>query len=340
MINRSEFCNSESSGAKTAIEGLKDLVGKELKDVDNMILTIAEAKNSELVPEITCYLHESGGKRLRPMLALAFSHFTDTSKQNAVYLAASVELIHAATLLHDDVVDESSTRRGIATANNVWGNKIAILVGDYLFSHSFVLMVKTNSIRALELLSSTSSTIAEAEVRQIELVNKLDISIEAYVDLICSKTAVLFAAACMCGVIDEVESIRNGAYNYGLNLGIGYQIIDDTLDYFASDARFGKNLCGDLREKKVTLPLILLLHDAPDLQPKLEEILNKEEILQADADSILSYLNQYNIANKCKKFALGYLKIASENLNVMPKEKIQLCKLLRLLLDSLNNRSF
>lgn len=322
------------------LKEIKVIVSNDLERVNKIILSIAESENSQLVPAVANYLHNLGGKRLRPILTLAFSRFTNIEGGNAVYLAASVELIHTATLLHDDVVDESDMRRGANTANKVWGNKPAILVGDYLFSHAFILMVNTKSLAALELLSSTSSIIAEAEVRQIEMINNINLSIDDYISLICSKTAVLFAAACKCGVIDQSVEIQDAAYNYGLNLGIVYQIMDDALDYFATDKRFGKSIGNDLKEKKVTLPLILLLIKQPHLRKLVQKIFEQNVVSSADVAEIVLQFHKHNIAKLCEEFAEKYVEFASKALKIMPNSKLQLRELLQLLLESLCNRAY
>jgi octaprenyl-diphosphate synthase len=242
----------------TPLDKLRGFVAADLQKVDALIYELIKSKAS-LIPEISSHTITSGGKRLRPMLTLACADMCGYSGAAHIELAASVEFIHTATLLHDDVVDKSDLRRGVLTANSVWGNKESVLVGDFLLGKAFELMGSASSLEVYKVLSNAAVVISEGEVKQLAVTGKLDISKEEYFEVINSKTAELFAAACQIGGViankgdAEVAALRN----YGLNLGSAFQIIDDLLDYSADKGRLGKDVGDDFREKKVTLPVII-----------------------------------------------------------------------------------
>jgi octaprenyl-diphosphate synthase len=213
-----------------------------------------------LIPQLAGHIVAAGGKRLRPMLTVASARMSGYREgERHVKLAACVEFIHTATLLHDDVVDESALRRGLASANALWGNKASVLVGDFLFSRAFELMVEDGSLSVLAILSRASSVIAEGEVLQLITANDTETSEQSYLEVISSKTAVLFAAACQVGAVvaDRPKVEEEALTSYGQNLGIAFQIIDDVLDYSAKQADLGKTVGDDFREGKITLPVIL-----------------------------------------------------------------------------------
>ncbi len=214
-----------------------------------------------LINQLSHYIIGSGGKRLRPMLALLCARACGYSGDRHIDIAAIVEFIHTATLLHDDVVDESDLRRGKETANNVWGNQAAVLVGDFLYSRSFEMMVSVGSMRVMEILASTTNTIAEGEVLQLLNCHDADTTEARYMDVIHSKTAKLFEAACQLGaVLAELPAAEEAALaRYGIHLGTAFQLVDDVLDYTADSAEMGKNVGDDLAEGKPTLPLIIAL---------------------------------------------------------------------------------
>ena len=240
------------------LDHLQSLVAEDLREVNRVIL---EHMNSDvaLIPTLAGHIIASGGKRLRPMLTLAAARMCGYSGTRQISLAACIEFIHTATLLHDDVVDESALRRGSATANAVWGNKPSVLVGDFLFSRAFQLSVADGSLKVLAILANTSAVLAEGEVMQLMTSNDTETSEAAYLDVITSKTATLFAAACQFGaIVAERPAVEEeGLTNYGLNLGIAYQLVDDALDYFAREATLGKAIGDDFREGKLTLPVVL-----------------------------------------------------------------------------------
>jgi octaprenyl-diphosphate synthase len=221
-----------------------------------------------LIPQLAGHLIAAGGKRLRPMLTLGASRLCGYRGDRHIGLAAAVEFIHTATLLHDDVVDESDLRRGLATANSVWGNKSSVLVGDFLFSRSFQLMVADGSLEILEILSEAAAVIAEGEVAQLVTANDTETTEADYLEVIRAKTAKLFAAACEIGAVvaerpkDEQEALES----FGHNLGIAFQLVDDVLDYAAHQPTLGKTVGDDFREGKITLPIVLAFRAADEEQ--------------------------------------------------------------------------
>jgi len=243
--------------ASDALERLAALVGEDLARVNAVIV---ERMHSEvaLIPQLAGHVVAAGGKRLRPMLTLASARMCGYEGRRHLALAACVEFIHTATLLHDDVVDESGLRRGLATANAVWGNKSSVLVGDFLFSRAFQLMVADGSLRVLNILSDAAAQIAEGEVHQLMTANDTETNETKYLEVIRAKTATLFAAACRIGAVvaERPATEEEGLSDYGLNLGIAYQLVDDVLDY-AAEGMLGKSIGDDFREGKVTLPAIL-----------------------------------------------------------------------------------
>jgi octaprenyl-diphosphate synthase len=237
---------------------LAGLLAADLHATNEVILTRMQSRVA-LIPQLAGYLIAAGGKRLRPLLTLATASLCGYHGTRHHNLAACVEFIHTATLLHDDVVDDSDMRRGQKSANAIYGNEASVLVGDFLFSRAFELMVADGSLEVLRILSSASATIAEGEVMQLAAVNDLSTSEETYLEVIRGKTAALFAAACEVGGVvagrpkPEVEALRA----YGLNLGIAFQLTDDVLDYSAVQAKLGKEVGNDFREGKMTLPVLL-----------------------------------------------------------------------------------
>lgn len=245
------------------LDDLQDMLLPEIKSVNAAILEKMQSEVS-LIPELAGYLIAAGGKRLRPLLTLACARMLGYGDgKRHVNLAACVEFIHTATLLHDDVVDDSGQRRGRPSANAVFGNQASVLVGDFLFSRAFELMVEDGDLDVLAVLSKASSTIAEGEVLQLAA-NDINLGFDRYLRIVESKTAALFAAACETGgiVADCSPAQREALKQYGLNLGIAFQMADDLLDYSASQDRLGKSIGDDFREGKVSFPVILALQSA------------------------------------------------------------------------------
>ncbi|MCH9052629.1 MAG: polyprenyl synthetase family protein [Proteobacteria bacterium] len=248
----------DSERGKAALDGLSALVDDDLERVNQVILQRMQSPVA-LIPELAGHIIAAGGKRLRPMLTLLAARMCDYRGNRHIALAACVEFIHTATLLHDDVVDESGLRRGLASANTVWGNKASVLVGDFLFSRAFQLMVDDRSLDVLRILSDASAVIAEGEVLQLITANDTATSEQAYLEVIEAKTATLFGAACRIGAVvaDRPRVDEEALTSYGLNLGIAFQLVDDVLDYSAAQTTLGKTVGDDFRDGKITLPVIL-----------------------------------------------------------------------------------
>jgi octaprenyl-diphosphate synthase len=246
------------SRREPSLDPMIQLVAADLNHVNAVILARMQSEVA-LIPELAGHLIAGGGKRMRPMLTLACAQLLDYSGARHHKLAAAVEFIHTATLLHDDVVDGSGLRRGRRTANIIWGNPASVLVGDFLFSRSFELMVEDGSLKVLRILSHASSVIAEGEVDQLTAQRRVETSEDHYLAIISAKTAALFAAACrIAGVVAESgEAIEEALDAYGRNLGIAFQLIDDAIDYASDAATMGKGVGDDFRDGKVTLPVIL-----------------------------------------------------------------------------------
>jgi octaprenyl-diphosphate synthase len=244
--------------ARADLSDLLALTAEDMAAVNTLILSRMQSPVA-LIPQLAGHLIAAGGKRLRPMLTVASARLCGYQGARHHRLAAAVEFIHTATLLHDDVVDESDLRRGLATANAVWGNKPSVLVGDFLFARAFELMVADGSLRVLDILSRASAVITEGEVMQLVTANDVATSEGAYLEVIKSKTAALFAAACRIGAViaDRPRAEEEALDEYGRNLGIVYQLVDDALDYSADQAKLGKTVGDDFKEGKITLPTIL-----------------------------------------------------------------------------------
>ena len=279
---------------------LKNSVENKLMLVEEKIKSKLDS-NVELVKKMTDYHLNTGGKRLRALLTLGSSKLCGYTKGTRdINLAACVELIHAATLMHDDVIDNGSIRRGKKTPNKIWGNHSSVLAGDYLLSRCFEMMVEDGNIEVLKLLSSTSSIIAQGEILQLQHRGEVDMLEETYLKIISSKTAELFAAATKVGaILSEMKTKEKEALEfYGRNLGLTFQIADDTLDYNSELKLFGKNIGQDFYEGKITLPIILLFQKAnKDEKETLKETFAKEERNQNDLNYTLSLIKKYDIIN-------------------------------------------
>ena len=299
----------------------------QLKDsVEDKLLLVEEKIKSklisdvELVKKMTDYHLDTGGKRLRALLTLGSAKICGYSKGTRdINLAACVELIHAATLMHDDVIDNGSVRRGKKTLNSIWNNHSSILIGDYLLSRCFEMMVEDGSIEVLKLLSSTSSKIAQGEVLQLQHQGEVDMLEETYLKIISAKTAELFAAATKVGaILSGMKSKEKEALEfYGRNLGLTFQIADDTLDYNSELKLFGKKIGQDFYEGKITLPIILLFQKADDKEKeRLKEIFSKNVRSKDDLEYSLSLIKKYEIIKACYKKAEHYINLASNSLSV------------------------
>lgn len=247
-----------SAAAQASAEPLIKLTAADMQAVNALILAKA-GSDVDIIPQVADHLISSGGKRLRPMLTLATAAMLGYQGRHHITLAASVEFMHTATLLHDDVVDESGLRRGRSTARMIWGNQASVLVGDFLLGQAFKMMVETGSLACLEVLSGAAAIIAEGEVMQLAAAKHLATQEATYLSVINAKTAALFAAAAEVGAIiaDKGAEMRRACAAYGKNLGLAFQLVDDALDYGGSAAALGKNTGDDFREGKITLPVIL-----------------------------------------------------------------------------------
>ena len=299
----------------------------QLKDsVEDKLLLVEEKikakliSDVELVKKMTDYHLDTGGKRIRALLTLGSAKICGYSKGTRdINLAACVELIHAATLMHDDVIDNGSIRRGKKTLNNIWNNHSSVLIGDYLLSRCFEMMVDDGNIEVLKLLSSTSSKIAQGEVLQLQHQGEVDMLEETYLKIISAKTAELFAAATKVGaILSGMKSKEKEALEfYGRNLGLTFQIADDTLDYNSELKLFGKKIGQDFYEGKITLPIILLFQKADDKEKeRLKEIFSKNVRSKDDLEYSLSLIKKYEIIKACYQKAEHYINLASNSLSV------------------------
>ena len=311
---------------------LKNLVGDKLNQVDQHI-KYKLASEINLIHKMTKYHFESGGKRIRALLTLGSAKLCDYRNGNRdVNLAACVELIHNATLLHDDVIDDSNLRRGIKTSNSIWGNQSSILVGDYLLSRCFEMMVEDDDHEVLKLLSSTSSKIAQGEVLQLEYKGQIDILEETYLNIINSKTAALFAAATRVGacITSKKKKEKDALESYGRNLGLAFQITDDALDYCSTKNTFGKEIGKDFFEGKVTLPAIFLFQKAnDDEKKKLDKIFSKKNRTKLEFNEVQNLIKKYNSIDDCFKRAEYFINISRNALNTFnfSEEKLILQKI-------------
>ena len=300
---------------------LKSSVEEKLVLVEEKIKTKLNSEVS-LVQKMTDYHIQTGGKRLRALLTLGCAKLCGYKKGSQdINLAACVELIHAATLLHDDVIDFSNFRRGKKTTNSIWGNQSSILVGDYLLSRCFEMMVENGNLEILKLLSSTSSIIAQGEVLQLQHKGEIDMLEETYLKIISTKTAALFSASTKLGAIlaNKENKEKDALEFYGKNLGLTFQIADDTLDYNSEIKIFGKEVGNDFYEGKITLPIILLFQKTNNIEKQnLKNIFKKNKRTKNDLEFTLGLILKYNIINQCYKKAEHFINIASNSLSIFP----------------------
>lgn len=303
-------------------------LNEDIDKVNSLVLSNMSSR-VPLISQLAGYIISSGGKRIRPILTLATSKLCKYSGERHINLAAAIEFIHTATLLHDDVVDESNLRRGQKSANVVWDNKSSILVGDFLLSKAFRLMIKDGSNRCLDALSKASVEISQGEVLQLLTNNNIQTSETKYLEVINAKTAELFAAACVIsGIISEVGKQKEIAlYEFGKNLGMSFQIVDDTLDYFSKDLSFGKNKGDDFKEGKVSIPIILAYRRSNFEEKKFwSRVINEKEQNSKDLGTALEIIKKYNVISDCLKKAKYFALIAKDSLgsfdNSFEKEKL------------------
>lgn len=303
-----------------SLEALTSLVANDLKAVNELIVRRMYSPVA-LIPQLAGHIIAAGGKRLRPILTLAAARMCGYTGQRQIALAACVEFIHTATLLHDDVVDRSELRRGLASANAVWGNKTSVLVGDFLFSRSFELMVEDGSLEVLAILSHASSVIAEGEVAQLITANDTETGETAYMDVIKAKTAQLFAAACQIGAVvaDRPRVEQEALESYGLNLGIAFQLIDDVLDYSAKQVKLGKTVGDDFREGKITLPVVLAFRRGTEAERAFwRRMLEDLDQKDGDFEKAVELMKRYKSLDDTVERARHYGAIARDALGIFP----------------------
>ncbi len=305
---------------KPNLDKLQALVADDLKAVNEVIVQRMESPVA-LIPQLAGHLVASGGKRLRPILTLASARMCGYDGARHIPLAACVEFIHTATLLHDDVVDESELRRGQASANALWGNQASVLVGDFLFSRAFQVMVADGSIKVLKILSDASAVIAEGEVLQLMTTGDTATGEANYLEVITAKTAELFAAACRIGAVvaDRPKAEEDALLSYGTNLGIAFQLIDDVLDYSAKQAELGKTVGDDFREGKVSLPAILAFNRGDEderafWRRTLEDLDQSED----DLKRAIELMNKHNALTDTVDRARHYGAVARDALGIFP----------------------
>ncbi len=327
--------------ANSAYLELKNLLSGKLNEVEELILKKLES-DVNLIKKMSNHHLSSGGKRLRALLTLQSARLTGFKEEKRdINLAACVELIHSATLLHDDVIDESELRRGVKTTNSIWGNQSSILVGDYLLSRCFEMMVEDGDLEILKLLSSTSAKIAQGEVLQLQHKGEADLLEETYINIINLKTASLFAAATKTGAClsksDEKE--KKALESYGRNLGLAFQIADDALDYYAKEKLFGKEVGKDFFEGKVTLPLITIFQKGNEEEKSfLKEIMKKELRTEEDFSETLALIYKYKAVEATFKKAEYFVNVSFDSLAIFSDTMDK--KILQNLTTFSLNRSF
>ncbi|SEP67880.1 octaprenyl-diphosphate synthase [Faunimonas pinastri] len=311
----------DSEERRASIEPLLKVTAAGMAEV-NRIAVEKTGSDVKLIPEVARYLIDSGGKRLRPMLTIAAAQACDAPADAAVKLATAVEFMHTATLFHDDVVDESNTRRGKQTARLVWGNQESVLVGDFLLGQAFKMMVEVGSLEALDVLSTAACTIAEGEVLQLGTAKNTDTTEDEYLDVIRGKTAALFSAAAEVGPIlaGSDRSVRAAFRSYGANLGIAFQLIDDALDYGGTSAQLGKNVGDDFREGKVTLPIVLAYRrGTADDRAFWQRSLIEGSIEEGDLERAISLLDRTKAIADTIERARHYGAMATDALAWLPE---------------------
>ena len=312
VVHLNNQINDSYSELKNSVEDKLILVEEKIKS--------KLSSKVDLIQEMTNYHLNTGGKRFRALLTLGASKLCGYSKGGRdINLAACVELIHAATLMHDDVIDNGKIRRGKKTLNSIWGNKSSILVGDYLLSRCFEMMVEDGSLEILSLLSSTSAEISQGEVLQLQHKGEIDIIEETYLKIISAKTASLFAASTKVGAIlaKKENKVKEALEFYGKNLGLTFQIADDTLDYNSEIKLFGKKIGNDFFEGKVTLPIILLCQKiSKDEKNEVKSFFKKNFRNDDELTRILKLIKKYNVIPECYKKAEYFINLASNSLSI------------------------
>jgi octaprenyl-diphosphate synthase len=306
--------------ADATIDRLTELVNPDMLRVNATILS-RTGSDVTMIPEVAHHLISSGGKRMRPMLTLAMANLTNYPGDGHIKLAAAVEFMHTATLLHDDVVDESEMRRGRLAARMLWGNEASVLVGDFLLGQAFKMMVEVGSIRALEILSSAAAVIAEGEVMQLGAAKNTATTEDEYLAVIRAKTAELFAAACEVGPVltNRPKAEQAACRSFGMNLGIAFQLVDDALDYGGKAAKLGKNVGDDFREGKITLPVVLSFRRGSESERSFwTRTLERGELADSDLETAVGLMTKHRALEDTIKRAQHYGAIACDALALFP----------------------
>jgi octaprenyl-diphosphate synthase len=306
----------DKSGPQGSIEPIIALTKADMARVNTTILS-RTGSDVAMIPEVANHLISSGGKRLRPILTLATAQLSHYRGEGHVKLAASVEFMHTATLLHDDVVDESDMRRGKPAARMVWGNEASVLVGDFLLGQAFKMMVEVGSLRALDILSTAATIIAEGEVAQLAAAKNTATTEDEYLAVIRGKTAELFAAACEVGPVlaERPKDEQAACRSFGMNLGIAFQLVDDALDYGGSDAKLGKNVGDDFREGKITLPVVLAFRRGNETERDFwRRTLERGEIDGGDLEHAIGLMRRHNALEDTIERARHYGAMANDAL--------------------------
>ncbi|OYU38554.1 MAG: farnesyltranstransferase [Pseudorhodobacter sp. PARRP1] len=314
------------NAAQKPHDRLADALAEDMAAVNGMIRARMASEHAPRIPEVTAHLIEAGGKRLRPMLVLAAARLLGYGGPYHVHLAATVEFIHTATLLHDDVVDESQRRRGRPTANLLWDNKSSVLVGDYLFARAFQLMVEPANLRVLDILANASATIAEGEVLQLTAAQDLATTEEIYLKVVRGKTAALFSAATEAGaeIAGGTPAQVKALLDYGDALGIAFQIVDDLLDYGGSAAVIGKNTGDDFRERKLTLPVIKAIAKAsPEERAFWVRVIEKGQQGDGDLEQAQAVMAQHGAMQAARADALAWAARAQSALAALPEHPLR-----------------
>lgn len=309
-------CAARQRGNKYFMDKALRLLRDDLAAVEEHF-TNSMRSETGLINQVGQYLLSSGGKRVRPMLLLLCARLCGYAETEHIPLASVVEFIHTATLLHDDVVDQATLRRGNPSANVVWGNQAAVLAGDFLFAKSFATIVAGGNLAVLRTLSEAVSLLAEGEMQQLVNSSDLELDEACYLTIVGKKTAALFAAACRCGalLVDDGEEAET-LYQFGNEIGLAFQLIDDTLDYVAEEAEFGKALGHDLAEGKVTLPLIHALRNCNvEERERIVAVVGQAELTEADLASVLKIIEKTGGIAYCWQRAEEYCRRAKERLS-------------------------
>ncbi|MCW5689290.1 MAG: polyprenyl synthetase family protein [Pseudolabrys sp.] len=319
------FENPQGSSSTASIERLVKLLAPAMERVNATILD-RTGSDVTMIPEVANHLISSGGKRLRPMLTLAMAQLSGYAGDGHIKLAAAVEFMHTATLLHDDVVDQSDMRRGKQAARMLWGNEASVLVGDFLLGQAFKMMVEVGNLTALDILSSAAAVIAEGEVMQLGAAKNTATNEDEYLAVIRAKTAELFAAACEVGPVlagrdkAEIAACRS----YGMNLGIAFQLVDDALDYGGKSAKLGKNVGDDFREGKITLPVVLSFRRGSDAERAFwNRTLGEGQVEDGDLDHAIGLMTKHHAIEDTLGRARHYGSIATDALALVPASDIK-----------------